>query len=301
MGALLDLCARKEDQFVFGVNENISGQGHEAEESFEKLRLTSGDVNKLYSCFMVLDADGSGEIDLPEFYGFFKMVPSPFADRVFTLLDADGSGEIDFMEFVLCLWNYCSFNMPRLVRFAFELYDGDDSGVLEMNEIELLIKDVYGGKLDNNPRIERILTLLDADGDGEVTYSEFKGFNSQYPILLFPAYRMQEILRSKILGRRYWERQESLRLLWGKGRQQNLHELLGNMNNNTAYIIAGPEVADERMHEGTRRKKKKKKKKKAGSRGGRSSKVGPTVEDETSSFAAYLADSGYKGDMSSLR
>jgi len=286
----MGLCASREDTFVFGVNPNIPGQGHEAKESFEKLRLTTGDVNKLYSVFMALDADGSGDIDLNEFYQFFRVAASPFMDRVFTLLDADGSGEIDFMEFVLCLWNYCSFNMPRLVRFAFELYDGDNSGALEMNEVEVLIKDVYGGSLENNPRIERIIELLDSDGDGSVTYSEFKKFNQQYPILLFPAYRMQEKLRAKILGRKYWEKQENLRLMWGKGRQQNIYELLGDMSTDTAYIIAGPGAGDEVESEFASKKRKKKKKKGRQKIG----KVAP-AEQEKSSFAAYLQDSGYKG------
>ena len=102
---------------------------------------------------------------------------------------------------------------------------------------------------------------------------------------------MQEKLRAKILGRRYWEKQENLRLMWGKGRQQNIYELLGDMTTDTAYIIAGPGAGEEVESEFASAKRKKKKKKKGRQKIG---KVAP-AEQEKSSFAAYLQDSGYKG------
>jgi hypothetical protein len=46
-------------------------------------------------------------------------------------MDEDQSGEIDFREFVVCIWNYCSFDLKSLVNFAFTLFDTDASGSLE--------------------------------------------------------------------------------------------------------------------------------------------------------------------------
>lgn len=104
-----------------------------------------------------IDEDNSNEVSLEEFYGFMKLERSPWMDRVFTIMggllrpplvadgegpasrapaarpiaDEDQSGEIDFREFVVCCWNYCSFDMLSLVTFAFNMFDLDGSGELE--------------------------------------------------------------------------------------------------------------------------------------------------------------------------
>jgi Ca2+-binding EF-hand superfamily protein len=83
---------------------------------FKKLDLGSNDVNRLFSCFLEIDTDGSGEISLDEFYDHFKLPRSIFSDMAFSLMDEDKSGEIDFREFILTLWNYCSYDFKELCR-----------------------------------------------------------------------------------------------------------------------------------------------------------------------------------------
>ena len=43
-------------------------------------------------------------IDL--FYFAFKIIPTPFFQRVFVMLDDDGSFCVDFCEFIVNVWNY---------------------------------------------------------------------------------------------------------------------------------------------------------------------------------------------------
>lgn len=58
-----------------------------------------------------------------------------------------------------------SFNL----RFAFFLYDVDESGKLEKEEVEDMVKAVYGEKFADDERVRRVLECLDANGDGEVS------------------------------------------------------------------------------------------------------------------------------------
>ena len=51
-------------------------------------------------------------------------------------MDENGSGQIDFCEFVVCVWNYCSYDLPGLVKFAFGMFDLDGSGVISRPEYE---------------------------------------------------------------------------------------------------------------------------------------------------------------------
>ena len=36
-----------------------------------------------------------------------------FAKRVFAIFDADGSGEVDLREFFITTWNYCTLSKAR--------------------------------------------------------------------------------------------------------------------------------------------------------------------------------------------
>jgi Ca2+-binding EF-hand superfamily protein len=54
----------------------------------------------------------------------------------------DGSGEVDFQEFVIAIWNYCSFSQPALITFAFDLYDNDSSGNIDVSEGQRMLREV---------------------------------------------------------------------------------------------------------------------------------------------------------------
>ena len=68
-----------------------------------------------------------------------------------------------------------------------------------------MVKSVYGEHFADDERVKRVLDCLDANGDGEVSISEWIMFNKKYPLLLFPAYQMQGILREKVIGKWWWD------------------------------------------------------------------------------------------------
>ncbi len=43
-------------------------------------------VDRFFALFVEMDKDGTGVVDLDEFYRFFKLERSPFADRVFSIM-----------------------------------------------------------------------------------------------------------------------------------------------------------------------------------------------------------------------
>ncbi|GMH62491.1 hypothetical protein TrRE_jg6128 [Triparma retinervis] len=191
--------------FIFVPNDTVPGQDDSAMLDFKRLQVSPDDINRLFSCFLEIDTDGSGEINLDEFYAHFKLSRSIFSDMAFSLMDEDKSGEIDFREFVLTLWNFCSYDFKELCRFAFFLFDTDESGKLEMEEVNAMVKAVYGEKFADDERVKRVLDCLDANGDGEISISEWILFNKKYPLLLFPAYQMQAVLREKVIGKWWWD------------------------------------------------------------------------------------------------
>eukprot|EP01029_Cantina_marsupialis_P029734 TRINITY_DN782097_c0_g1_i1.p1 TRINITY_DN782097_c0_g1~~TRINITY_DN782097_c0_g1_i1.p1 ORF type:complete len:238 (-),score=21.88 TRINITY_DN782097_c0_g1_i1:305-1018(-) len=202
----------------------------DAHRDFSALELERKDIGRFYHTFCLIDTDRSGEIDLDEFYDHMRIERTPFSDRVFSLLDEDKNGFIDFREFVISTWNYCTFDFPNLIKFCFKLFDQDDSGDLEINEVVDLVKEVYGNSYENNSRVKALMSQLDADGDGDVSFPEFEKFNRQHPALLFPAYCIQQTLRRRLFGTDFWKAQSKSRQELGGGRTKTIFELLDRMN-----------------------------------------------------------------------
>ena len=92
-------------------------------------------------------------------------------DRIFKLVDVDQSGEIDFSEFVTASVNKNELLKDEKLRAAFNVYDKDNSGSIQTDEI----RDVLGvGKNITEEVWQQVVREVDENGDGEVSYEEFK-------------------------------------------------------------------------------------------------------------------------------
>eukprot|EP00753_Platysulcus_tardus_P001090 PLAT11042.1.p1 GENE.PLAT11042.1~~PLAT11042.1.p1 ORF type:complete len:407 (-),score=160.72 PLAT11042.1:77-1150(-) len=193
----------------------LRGLRREFHADFEPLELEEVELERFYEVFLQMDKDMSGEIDFDEFANFFDLHDTPFARRMFYVTDTDGSGQLDFREFVVTMWNFCSLDAATVSSFGFRLFDLDNSGMLDQEEVEALIQEVYGEKLKNNMRVRKVLRLLDRDGDGEVSFDEFRVFSKHYPVLMYPAVHMQRLLRAQIIGEPFWARLQDSRVRSG--------------------------------------------------------------------------------------
>ena len=70
---------------------------------FERLGIGHRVVELLYEYFQCIDRDGSGEIDLKEFFTFFQMKDTAFARRAFSVMDEDDAKQ---NRFISCLVKY---------------------------------------------------------------------------------------------------------------------------------------------------------------------------------------------------
>ena len=51
---------------------------------------------------------------------------------------------------------------------------------------------------------QEALEQFDTNGDGLIDFDEFKEMNRRYPMVLFPAFRLQDKMQHYTLGRRRW-------------------------------------------------------------------------------------------------
>lgn len=97
--------------------------------------------------FKVMDDNNSGGLDIQEFWkalSDFRLPVSPDECReLFTLFDYDDSGEIDYNELLVKVVGEMNAFRKGMVMKAFKKLDKDGSGVIDINDI----RGVYNAKL----------------------------------------------------------------------------------------------------------------------------------------------------------
>lgn len=173
-------------------------------EAAQSLEMTQAHLRRLKTSFEKIDLDGSGNIDVSEFLESLGEVRSPFTDKLFSVIDVDGSGTIEFDEYVLVLSTYCMFSKDEILRFCFECFDVDGSGTIDEKEFIELCKTVNNANPTFPKNFSRALQEFDVNEDGLIDYGEFLEIERRYPLILFPAFRLQDMMQKISMGEDYW-------------------------------------------------------------------------------------------------
>lgn len=129
--------------------------------------------------FQRVDKNKDGKISWDEFAeairAFSPSITSEEIDKMFRELDADGDGQIDSVEFASCLildGGGEKDDEEAVMKEAFDLYDIDGDGKISASEIHVVLK-----RLGEKHTMEECVVMVravDADGDGFVSFEEFK-------------------------------------------------------------------------------------------------------------------------------
>lgn len=173
-------------------------------EAAQALDLQGYHLRRLKARFDLVDIDGSGAIDANEFFESVGEERSPFTDKLFALIDLDGSGTIEFDEYVRVLATYCMFSKDEILRFCFECFDVDGSGTIDEKEFMELCRTVNNANPTFPANFRRALEEFDVNEDGLIDYGEFQEIDRRYPLVLFPAFRLQDTMQRNSLGEAAW-------------------------------------------------------------------------------------------------
>ena len=138
--------------------------------------VTKDETNRLQQVFQQLDTNKDGKLQYEEllagyenYYG--KEMAKDEVDRIFELVDVDHSNEIDFSEFVTETANRGNLLQEEKLKQAFSYYDKDNSGSISVDEI----RGVLGvGQHISDEVWKQVVLEVDENGDGEVSFEEFK-------------------------------------------------------------------------------------------------------------------------------
>lgn len=127
------------------------------------------------------------------------------------------------------LWNYCTLSKAALVMFAFDLYDNDNSGEIDLSEVELLLKEVYGREFQSSTHAQTILAKLQGgnqDPERNITVDQFREFCRTHQAVLYPAFVLQTQMQEKILGMKFWSECSKSRVVLSNGEYVSISALL---------------------------------------------------------------------------
>ena len=135
-------------------------------------------VQKLTEIFKELDESGEGLLSMEELKKGYKkfftdsLTDSEF-DEIMQTIDQDKSGQISIEEFLRATVNYENLVTEKNLKYAFDYFDKDHSGFLSPDEI----REVLGLNDENeetNKLVNDIIKDVDINGDGQISYEEFK-------------------------------------------------------------------------------------------------------------------------------
>jgi len=132
-------------------------------------------MQELSRAFKALDKNSDGKLSRGELIEGYRQILGDLAeeevDRIMKIADSDGSGEIDYSEWVVATMDKRKLLSNEKLEQAFNLFDKDSSGTISANEI----KDVLGvGKNIDEKVWNDIVMEVDGNGDGEISFLEFK-------------------------------------------------------------------------------------------------------------------------------
>lgn len=126
-------------------------------------------------------------IDYPEWKTALGIKNDFLVKRIFDLVDTDGTGFIDFDEFLVFAAHLYSDDKRKRLEFVFRMYDLDDDGAIEKDDVRTLIE---ASLVEQQVTLEEdVVTELvghfmrkaDLDKDRKISIDEFIDVIGEYP------------------------------------------------------------------------------------------------------------------------
>ncbi|XP_074626495.1 uncharacterized protein LOC141884581 isoform X1 [Acropora palmata] len=141
--------------------------------------FTEEQLEEFRTAFCVFDRSGTGKISLSQVIELCRSLGYNLTaidrDIIYTEFRLAGERRISFLNFISIIKNVTLSKQSNTDLFnAFEIFDGENTGFFKVDELEKALKEMPQGKQVNENEIADILAMADPDGDGQVSFQEFK-------------------------------------------------------------------------------------------------------------------------------
>ncbi|XP_052176156.1 probable calcium-binding protein CML27 [Diospyros lotus] len=140
------------------------------------------DMEELRNVFKRFDANGDGKISVTELVQVMDALGSNTSEsevkRMMEEIDTDRDGFINLDEFAsFCKSAGHGDDGVRELKEAFELYDQNKNGLISATELHQILNRL--GEKCSVQDCTRMIQTVDSDGDGHVSFEEFKKMMSK--------------------------------------------------------------------------------------------------------------------------
>lgn len=170
----------------------------------EFLQFTEKDVGKFERAFFQIDFDESGQIDYDELMKFLELDRSPFSDSVIALVDETGEGSLKFNEFFRVVCIYSMYTQTDILQFCFQTFDKDGSGTIDEEEFLDMTRVINNADPTFPGNFKTALEQFDGNADGLISFREFNLIHHAFPLVLYPAFKLQDAMHERVCGRQFW-------------------------------------------------------------------------------------------------
>ena len=136
------------------------------------------DVINACKLFNQIDLNGDGKITEHELYkGLCTKIKSDTLEddvrKIYEKLDMDDDGYIEYEEFVRAAVSKDKFMGDNVLKFAFRFFDKDNSGKIDIGEIEKVFKKSIIDLNHVEEALNKIIYEVDVNRDGKISFEEF--------------------------------------------------------------------------------------------------------------------------------
>jgi calmodulin len=162
-----------------GLEKKPAPKASKQEQSALSRDFDENEMVEFRAAFNMFDIDGGGTIETHELKEVLTALgESPTDDDIremIILVDENKDGVVDFDEFITLMrlrMGESADDAEQNLRDVFDIFDADGSGLIDRHEMASLMKKLAQGLSEEE--ITAIMEEVDVDGDGEVSYEEFK-------------------------------------------------------------------------------------------------------------------------------
>lgn len=139
------------------------------------IMATKEEKAELLRVFQALDKNNDGLLSKEELLDGYKQYcksgnPEDEMAAVMDAIDTNKSGAIDYSEFVMATVNRQGLLSKQRLQAAFNLFDKDGNGSISKEEL----KDFFANANMADSEWKKIIQEVDENGDGEISFKEFK-------------------------------------------------------------------------------------------------------------------------------
>jgi Ca2+-binding EF-hand superfamily protein len=162
----------------------------------------------IWSHFLEIDKKGDGYILPKQVIEYIDermySIVSPYFMRLFDIMEKQEPDRVSFEEFLPGLVSFCLFSRDEIFGFVFHMLDENKDDDISKTDLFKFLFQFNEGYRVFPPNITRSVEIVKLTRGDQISIQQFAEMAQQVPYLIFPAIRLQKMMRIYFGGERLW-------------------------------------------------------------------------------------------------